>query len=80
MLAAAPGRRRQDSHPEILPTRRWKSCRPSGFARIRKFLLVAPSRIEHVERGKVRGAGRLLPVGDIYRKSFGELIRAHNQP
>ena len=30
-------------------------------------------------RGKVQVAGRLLPVGDTYRESFAELIRAHNQ-
>ena len=56
---------------EILP--------PERFARIHKSFLVALSRIEHVERGKVQVAGRLLPVGDTYRESFGELIRAHNQ-
>jgi len=56
---------------EVLP--------PERFARIHKSFLVALSRIEHVERGKVQVAGRLLPVGDTYRESFGELIRAHNQ-
>jgi DNA-binding LytR/AlgR family response regulator len=56
---------------EVLP--------PERFARIHKSFLVALSRIEHVERGKVQVAGRLLPVGDTYRESFAELIRAHNQ-
>ncbi|WP_035564782.1 LytR/AlgR family response regulator transcription factor [Hymenobacter sp. IS2118] len=56
---------------EVLP--------PERFARIHKSFLVALSHIEHVERGKVQVAGRLLPVGDTYRESFGELIRAHNQ-
>ncbi|OGX82835.1 DNA-binding response regulator [Hymenobacter lapidarius] len=56
---------------EVLP--------PERFARVHKSFLVALSRIEHVERGKVQVAGRLLPVGDTYRESFGELIRAHNQ-
>ena len=26
--------------------------------------------VEHVERGKVQVAGRLLPVGDTYRDAF----------
>ena len=56
---------------EVLP--------PERFARIHKSFMVALSRIEHVERGKVQVAGRLLPVGDTYRESFAELIRAHNQ-
>lgn len=56
---------------EVLP--------PERFARIHKSYLVALSRIEHVERGKVQVAGRLLPVGDTYRGAFGELIRAHSQ-
>ena len=56
---------------EVLPAER--------FARIHKSFLVALSRIEHVERGKVQVAGRLLPVGDTYRESFAELIRAHHQ-
>jgi DNA-binding LytR/AlgR family response regulator len=38
---------------EVLP--------PERFARIHKSFLVALSRIEHVERGKVQVAGRLLP-------------------
>lgn len=56
---------------EVLPAER--------FARIHKSFLVALSRIEHVERGKVQVAGRLLPVGDTYRDAFAELIRAHQQ-
>ena len=56
---------------EVLPAER--------FARIHKSFLVAFSRIEHVERGKVQVAGRLLPVGDTYRDAFAELIRAHQQ-
>ena len=56
---------------EVLP--------PERFARIHKSFLVALSRIEHVERGKVQVAGRLLPVGDTYRDAFAELIRAHQQ-
>jgi DNA-binding LytR/AlgR family response regulator len=56
---------------EVLP--------PERFARVHKSFLVALSRIEHLERGKVQVAGRLLPVGDTYRESFAELIRAHNQ-
>ena len=49
------------------------------FARIHKSFLVALGRIEHVERGKVQVAGRLLPVGDTYRDAFAELMRAHQQ-
>ena len=56
---------------EVLP--------PERFARIHKSFLVALSRIEHVERGKVQVAGRLLPVGDTYRDAFVELIRTHQQ-
>ena len=56
---------------EVLP--------PERFARIHKSFMVALSRIEHLERGKVQVAGRLLPVGDTYRESFAELIRTHNQ-
>ena len=56
---------------EVLP--------PERFARIHKSFLVALSRIEHLERGKVQVAGRLLPVGETYRESFAELIRTHNQ-
>ena len=56
---------------EVLP--------PERFARIHKSFLVALSRIEHVERGKVQVAGRLLPVGDTYRDAFAELIRTHQQ-
>ncbi|RAK62262.1 LytR/AlgR family response regulator transcription factor [Hymenobacter edaphi] len=56
---------------EVLP--------PQRFARIHKSFLVALNRIEHVERGKVQIAGRLLPVGDAYRESFMALIRAYNQ-
>ena len=56
---------------EVLP--------PERFARIHKSFLVALSRIEHVERGKVQVAGRLLPVGDTYRDAFAALIRAHPQ-
>ena len=52
---------------------------PERFARIHKSYLVALSRIEHVERGKVQVAGRLLPVGDTYRDAFAELIRTHQQ-
>ena len=55
---------------EVLPSER--------FARIHKSYIVALSRIEHLER-KVQVAGRLLPVGDTYRESFAELIRAHYQ-
>jgi DNA-binding LytR/AlgR family response regulator len=56
---------------EVLP--------PQRFARIHKSFIVALNRIEHVERGKVQVAGRLLPVGDAYRESFMALIRAYNQ-
>ena len=56
---------------EVLP--------PERFVRIHKSFLVALSRIEHVERGKVQVAGRLLPVGDTYRDAFAELIRTHQQ-
>ncbi|MCC3157805.1 response regulator transcription factor [Hymenobacter sp. 15J16-1T3B] len=56
---------------EVLP--------PQRFARIHKSFLVALNRIEHVERGKVQIAGRLLPVGDSYRDAFMGLIRTHNQ-
>lgn len=56
---------------EVLP--------PERFARIHKSFLVALSRIEHVERGKVQVAGRLLPIGDTYREAFTNLIRAYNQ-
>ncbi|RPD49843.1 DNA-binding response regulator [Hymenobacter sediminis] len=55
---------------EVLP--------PERFARIHKSYLVALSRIEHVERGKVQVAGRLLPIGDTYREYFANLIKAHN--
>ncbi|MBX0291281.1 response regulator transcription factor [Hymenobacter sp. HSC-4F20] len=55
---------------EVLP--------PERFARIHKSYLVALSRIEHVERGKVQVAGRLLPIGDTYRESFANLIKAYN--
>ncbi|UOQ78569.1 LytTR family transcriptional regulator [Hymenobacter sp. 5516J-16] len=55
---------------EVLPADR--------FARIHKSYLVALSRIEHVERGKVQVAGRLLPIGDTYRDSFANLIKAYN--
>ncbi|UPL48554.1 LytR/AlgR family response regulator transcription factor [Hymenobacter sublimis] len=55
---------------EVLP--------PDRFARIHKSYLVALSRIEHVERGKVQVAGRLLPIGDTYRDSFTNLIKAYN--
>ncbi|GAA4371545.1 LytTR family DNA-binding domain-containing protein [Hymenobacter koreensis] len=56
---------------EVLP--------PQRFARIHKSFVVALPRIEHVERGKVQVAGRLLPVGDAYRDAFMALIRAYNQ-
>jgi DNA-binding LytR/AlgR family response regulator len=56
---------------EVLP--------PDRFARIHKSYLVALSRIEHLERGKVQVAGRLLPIGDTYRESFASLIKAYNQ-
>ena len=56
---------------EVLP--------PDQFARIHKSFLVSLSRIEHVERGKVQVAGRLLPIGDTYRESFNALIKAYNQ-
>ncbi|UOG74374.1 LytTR family DNA-binding domain-containing protein [Hymenobacter tibetensis] len=56
---------------EVLP--------PERFARIHKSYVVALSRIEHVERGKVQVAGRLLPIGDTYRESFATLIRAYQQ-
>ncbi|WP_240737213.1 LytR/AlgR family response regulator transcription factor [Hymenobacter metallicola] len=56
---------------EVLP--------PERFARIHKSFLVSLQRIEHLERGKVQVAGRLLPIGDTYRDSFAALIRAHNQ-
>ncbi|UOQ55412.1 LytR/AlgR family response regulator transcription factor [Hymenobacter cellulosivorans] len=56
---------------EVLP--------PERFARIHKSFLVSLQRIEHLERGKVQVAGRLLPIGDTYRDSFATLIRAHNQ-
>jgi len=56
---------------EVLP--------PERFARIHKSFLVALSRIEHVERGKVQVASRLLPIGDTYRDSFAALIRACRQ-
>ena len=56
---------------EVLP--------PDRFARIHKSYLVALSHIEHVERGKVQVAGRLLPIGDTYRESFNALIKAYNQ-
>ncbi|UYZ62831.1 LytR/AlgR family response regulator transcription factor [Hymenobacter weizhouensis] len=55
---------------EVLP--------PDRFARIHKSYLVALSRIEHVERGKVQIAGRLLPIGDTYREPFFNLIKAYN--
>ncbi|OON66830.1 LytR/AlgR family response regulator transcription factor [Hymenobacter sp. CRA2] len=56
---------------EVLP--------PQRFVRIHKSFLVALNRIEHVERGRVQIAGRLLPVGDAYRDAFMALIRAYNQ-
>ena len=55
---------------EVLP--------PERFARIHKSYIVALNRIEHVERGKVQVAGRLLPIGDTYRDAFGLRIRAQN--
>ncbi|GAA4377617.1 response regulator transcription factor [Hymenobacter koreensis] len=55
---------------EVLP--------PQRFARIHKSFVVALPRIEHVERGKVQVAGRLLPIGDTYRDAFTSLIRAQN--
>ena len=55
---------------EVLP--------PERFARIHKSYIVALNRIEHVERGKVQVAGRLLPIGDTYRDAFTLLIRAQN--
>ncbi|SHI72500.1 two component transcriptional regulator, LytTR family [Hymenobacter daecheongensis DSM 21074] len=56
---------------EVLP--------PERFARIHKSYLVALGCIEHVERGKVQVAGRLLPIGDTYREAFASLIKAYNQ-
>jgi DNA-binding LytR/AlgR family response regulator len=55
---------------EVLP--------PGRFARIHKSYIVALNRIEHVERGKVQLAGRLLPIGDTYRDSFNQLLKAYN--
>ena len=55
---------------EVLP--------PERFARIHKSYIVALNRIEHVERGKVQVAGRLLPIGDTYRDTFNLRIRAQN--
>ncbi|WP_303312655.1 LytTR family DNA-binding domain-containing protein [Hymenobacter sp. BT730] len=55
---------------EVLP--------PERFARIHKSYIVALNRIEHVERGKVQVAGRLLPIGDTYRDIFNLRIRAQN--
>ena len=47
---------------EVLP--------PARFARIPRSYIVALSRIEHVERGKVPVAGRRLPSGDTSRDAF----------
>jgi DNA-binding LytR/AlgR family response regulator len=55
---------------EVLP--------PERFARIHKSYIVALNHIEHVERGKVQVAGRLLPIGDTYRDAFTATIRAYN--
>ncbi len=55
---------------EVLP--------PSRFVRIHKSFVVAINRIEHVERGKVQVAGRLLPIGETFRDGFMEVLRAHN--
>ncbi|RTQ53324.1 response regulator transcription factor [Hymenobacter gummosus] len=55
---------------EVLP--------PGRFARIHKSYIVALNRIEHVERGKVQLAGRLLPIGDTYRDAFNQLLKAYN--
>ena len=53
---------------EVLPA--------AQFARIHKSYLVALRHIEHVERGRVQVAGRLLPIGDTYRDAFAGRIRA----
>ncbi|QIX61145.1 response regulator transcription factor [Hymenobacter sp. BT18] len=55
---------------EVLP--------PERFARIHKSFLVALNRIEHIERGKVQIAGRLLPIGDTYRDTVTAMLRASN--
>ncbi|MBG8553411.1 LytR/AlgR family response regulator transcription factor [Hymenobacter guriensis] len=55
---------------EVLP--------PERFARIHKSFLVALNRIEHIERGKVQIAGRLLPIGDTYRDAVTAVLRASN--
>jgi DNA-binding LytR/AlgR family response regulator len=46
--------------------------------RIHKSYIIGLNRIEHVERGKVQVAGRLLPIGETYRNTYNPRIRGQN--
>jgi len=54
---------------EILPADR--------FVRIHRSFLIALDHVHHVERGHVQVGGQLLPIGDRYRETLLERLRAY---
>jgi two-component system, LytTR family, response regulator len=47
-----------------------------GFCRVHKSFIIALSRIDQIERNHVIIRKQRIPIGDSYRKSFFELLKA----
>ncbi|UTW65569.1 response regulator transcription factor [bacterium SCSIO 12643] len=52
---------------------------PSNLVcRVHKSYMVAPSKIDSIERSRIRIADQIIPISDTYRESFFQMI--NNQP
>lgn len=45
------------------------------FIRVHKSFVVAIDKIDSIERNRIKIGKHLIPIGDTYRKEFGQLIR-----
>jgi two-component system LytT family response regulator len=50
---------------------------PADFVRVHKSFLVALRHIDYIERNRVQVAGRPIPIGETYRETFTDGLRAH---
>lgn len=49
---------------------------PKGkFAQVHKSWIVSLSKIESIERHRIKIAGKLIPVGDVYKDAFYEAVK-----
>ncbi len=49
---------------------------PDNFIRIHKSYVIAMDKIESIEKSKIRVAAHEIPIGEMYRKTFMEILES----